>query len=578
MRSAASMGMGASRVEERMLSAMGLSHAAPLEFESCEAIPSGGVLFLLPFLLECGLLSYGNQYQQRKGYYTFNTLFIILALCFLCRIKSIEQIKRYSPGEFGKLVGYDRIPEVRTIRYMIKEITNQKCCESWASELSKCWIEDEAPEIYYIDGHVQVYHGDLANLGKKHVSRQRLCLPGMMEFWVNASDGAPYFFITSQVNEKMIEMIERKIVPQLLKLHPVSPEHRKLMEENKKVPLFTIVFDREAWSPDFFARLWDDHRIAIITYRKNVKNKWDESLFEDYKVNTTMGEVTMKLHEQNCDVPNCFMREVRKLGDDGHQTSIVTTNQIIKIESIASQMFARWGQENFFRYMRQDFALDKIIQYSVDEIDTNLKVVNHEYSNITYQIKKEREKLGRREAKLYEYQEKNPLHQEDENENKKWMKKSMELYEEIQEVKKHIDELINKRKDIPYKITIGEMPQNVRYNRLNKESKILTNVIKMICYRAETAFSRLLAPHYKRADEEIRMLIKTIIGTPINMEVDRENRKLIITLFPLPNLRSNEAVSKICDLLNETNTVYPDTNLMLVFKITTIKFDPNQEF
>ena len=70
------------------------------------------------------------------------------------------------------------------------------------------------------------------------------------------------------------------------------------------------------------------------------------------------------------------MREVRKLGADGHQTSIVTTHPVIKTEVIASQMFARWGQENFFRYMRQDFAIDRIIQYSVDEIDTNFKVVN----------------------------------------------------------------------------------------------------------------------------------------------------------------------------------------------------------
>jgi hypothetical protein len=234
-------------------------------------------------------------------------------------------------------------------------------------------------------------------------------------------------------------------------------------------------------------------------------------------------------------------------------------------------MFARWGQEIFFRYMRQDYAIDKIIQYSVDEIDNNFKVVNQEYNNITYRIKKEREKLGRRQAKLYEYQEKNPLLQEDENENKKWMKKNLELFEETQKVKQYITELVNRRKDIPYKITIGEMPENIRYNRLNKESKMLMNVLKMICYRAETALAKLIAPHYKRADQEIRMLVKSVINNHINMEVDREKEELKVTLFPLSNQRSNEAVSKICDILNQTNTVYPDTDLKLIYKITTIK-------
>jgi hypothetical protein len=588
LQSAAGLGMGATRVEERLMCAMGLSDSTPVSFESCETLPCGGVMFVLPFLLESGLLSYSNHYRQRKGYYSFNTLFIILAFCFLCRIKSIEQIKQYAPGEFGKLVGYDRIPEVRTIRYMVKEITEKKSVDQWVAELSRSWIEEETPELYYIDGHVQVYHGELANLGKKHVSRQRLCLPGMMEFWVNAKDGNPYFFITAQVNEKMMEIIENEIIPQLLKLHAVSPEHKQQMAQDPNVPLFTLVFDRESWSPDFFSRLWKTYRIAIITYRKNVKDKWNESLFSEYPVKTFMGEEKIKLHEQAIELAKCPMREVRKLGNDGHQTSIVTTHPILTIAVIASNMFARWGQENFFSFMRQNYAIDKIIQYSIDEIDKDFKVVNQEYNNITYRIKKENEKLSRRAAKLYEFYEKNPLMTENENENenknenekgeKKWMKKSMELFEEIQKVKQQITELINKRKEIPYKITVGQMPQKIRYNKLNRESKVLMNVLKMICYRAETALARLLEPHFKRSSQEVRMLIKSLIRTPVNLKVDRIKKELNITLYPLSNQRSNEAICKICDTLNETNTIFPDTNLMLNYKIATINCVPNQEF
>jgi hypothetical protein len=461
---------------------------------------------------------------------------------------------------------------------MVKEITCQKKVDTWAVELCKSWIEEEHPELYYIDGHVQVYHGYLANLGKKHVSRQRLCLPGMMEFWVNASDGMPYFFITAKVNEKMIEMMEGEIIPKLIKLHSVSAEQKKQMDECREEPLFTLVFDREAYSPDLFARLWNKHRIAVITYRKNVKDKWDEALFEEYPVNTTMGKVNMKLDQRDISDAKCPMREVRKLCGDGHQTSIVTTNQIIKIEVVASQMFARWGQENFFRYMRQDYAIDKIIQYSVDKIDTTLEVVNQEYNNITYKIKKEREKLSRREAKLYQHQQKNPLLEEDENENKKWMKKSMEIVEEIEKIKKQINELVVKRKTIPYKIPLAQMPEKIRYNRLNQESKTLQNVLKMICYRAETSLASLLSPHYKRSNQEIRTLIKAIIHTPIDMEVDLKNELLMITLYPLPNHRGNEAISKICDKVNQTMTVYPDTNLRLFYKIATIESVPDQEF
>jgi len=573
--------MGASRTEARLMCAMGLSHASPIVFESCEAIPFGGVMLLLPFLLECGLMSYSNHYHQRtSGYYNFDNLLIIIAFIYLCRIKSFEQIKHYPPGEFGKLVGYDRIPEVKKLRGMTGEITAQQCAEKWAASLAQRWIEKEEPSLYYIDGHVKVYHGYLARLGRKHVSRQRLCLPGVMEFWVNASDGSPYFYITADVNEKMNEMLKDEIIPELLTLHPVSDEHRQRMEENEKEPLFTLVFDREAYSPEFFIHLWDKYRIAVITYRKNVKVKWDESLFEEYTVSTTFGAETMKLHEQNFysgKNDKYCLREIRRLCTDGHQTSIVSTNQILIIEEIASYMFARWSQEIFFRYMRQEYALDKIIQYSVDELEHDIKVVNVEYNNLSYRIKKEREKLKRRKADLYELEQKNTLQQDDEKENKKMMKEKLAVIESIQLIERQIADLIEWRKKIPYKIPLSQMPESTRYNQLNRESKMLQNIIKMICYRAETALANLLSPHFNRANQEIRALIKSVILSRSNMEVDNKNQVLTITLFPLSNQRSNEAVGNICEQINATNTVYPGTNLRLFFKITTIRFDPSQE-
>jgi len=245
-------------------------------------------------------------------------------------------------------------------------------------------------------------------------------------------------------------------------------------------------------------------------------------LFKECEVTTALGNVKMKLHEERFYQKEYAMREVRKLCNEGHQTSIVTTNQILSTIDIASHMFARWAQENFFRYMRQEYALDKIIQYSIDEIDSDIKVVNQEYNNITYRIKKEREKLSRRKAKLYAHQTQNPI-QLNENEDKKWMKMKLEMIEEIQLIEQQIEAMKIQRKEIPYKISLGQMPESVRYNCLNRESKALQNVIKMICYRAETALANLIYPHYKRANQEIRALIKSIIHASINMEVDKKN-------------------------------------------------------
>ena len=88
------LGMAATRVEERLFASLGLHEINPVRFESCRSIPYGGVMLLLPFLLECGLLSYQNHYHQRTGgYYNFDCFFILLAFMYLCRIKSLEQSK-----------------------------------------------------------------------------------------------------------------------------------------------------------------------------------------------------------------------------------------------------------------------------------------------------------------------------------------------------------------------------------------------------------------------------------------------------------------------------------------------------
>jgi hypothetical protein len=183
----------------------------------------------------------------------------------------------------------------------------------------------------------------------------------MMEFWVNPVSGQPFFFVTAPVNEKMIEMLEGEIIPQLLAMHTVTEEQQALMDANEDYPLFTLVFDREAYSPAFFKRVWDEHRIAILTYRKHVRDEWEDAVFEDMEIETSTGKTRMKLHEEEILLDGCPMREVRKQSADGHQTSILTTNRIWSLSLVAVYMFGRWIQENFFRYLRQDYAMDKII-------------------------------------------------------------------------------------------------------------------------------------------------------------------------------------------------------------------------
>ena len=561
------IGVGATRVESRVFAALGLQKS-DISFDPCESVEYGGVLFLLPFLLANGLLSYKKYYSQRHlGYYDFDSVILTLAFMYLCRVKSVEQLKHHSPGEMGKLLGLDRIPEARCLRGIIKELSVQERASEWNAYLSEDWINQEDTSIYYIDGHVQVYHGHLANLGNKHISRQKLCLPGMMEFWVNNADGLPYFYVTGEVNEKLQEMITTHLAPRLVALTDGKVSHQDITAD-ELLPRFSLVFDREAYSPSFFKHLWECYRIAVITYRKNVKDKWDEEDFSAYDVDNEV-ETTMYLCEKEVELNGVKMREVRKLTGSGHQTSVITTNYKIPAALIALYMFSRWAQENFFKYMRQEYDIDRIIQYGVDELDKTIMVVNQEYSILTQKLKKLRERKARRQAKLYALKTENIEGEMDQTGRN--IEKQLYFKQEIELLEVEEQEILSQRKQQPYKISIGEMPEHVRYNKLKTESKHLQNIIKIICYRAETAIANLLASHYQKSSDEIRALVKSIIFAKADLYPDYHTNTLKVRLNSLATPRDNMAISEICQTLNDYEAVFPGTNLKLFFKTATEK-------
>ncbi|MDT9288295.1 putative transposase, partial [Limnospira sp. PMC 1298.21] len=92
--------------EERAAAARGELEATPIVFGNYESLPFGGVLFLVPFLIETGLLSFRNHYRELDpGYYYIDVIVMTSAFMYLCRIENPEQFKKISPGDFGKLLG-----------------------------------------------------------------------------------------------------------------------------------------------------------------------------------------------------------------------------------------------------------------------------------------------------------------------------------------------------------------------------------------------------------------------------------------------------------------------------------------
>jgi hypothetical protein len=145
-------------------------------------------------------------------------MLLLLAFMGLCRSKTIEQLRGQAPGELGKLLGLDRVPEVRCLRRKLAELSADQAAERWAVQLSQQWMQGdrEAAGTLYIDGHVRVYHGGQTKLPKKYVSRERLCLRGTLDYWVNDALGRPFLVVEKPIVPGLLATLETAIVPRLL--------------------------------------------------------------------------------------------------------------------------------------------------------------------------------------------------------------------------------------------------------------------------------------------------------------------------------------------------------------------------
>ncbi len=363
------MGTACTRVGDRILASLGKIVGAPIRFERCLDVPKAGVLCAVPALLANGLINGAKQFLGSvRGYYTVFHILLLLAFMALCRIKSTEKLRRDAPGEFGKLLGLDRAPEVRCLRRKMDELSQDQGAEKWAAHLGKFWMEQEPESVgaLYIDGHVRVYHGGLTKLPRRYVSRERLCLRGITDYWVNDAIGRPFFVIEKQIDPGLLATLRDDIVPRLLQDVPNQPSEQQL-EENPYLCRFVLVFDREGYSPAFFKQMWNRHRIGCMTYHKHPGESWPEQWFTEHEVTMPGGEVIkMRLCEMGSLVGSgkdqTWMRQVRKLTDTGHQTSIVSTGFDLPLTHLAARMFSRWCQENFFNYMMQHFDIDVLIK------------------------------------------------------------------------------------------------------------------------------------------------------------------------------------------------------------------------
>lgn len=566
------MGMGATNMLDRVAARLGLVQGVSIEFQQSLDVVNGGVLFALPALLECGLLRHtGKHFALPPGYYRLDSIFLLMALMALCRLKHVESLRYCAPGEWGKLLGLDRIPEVRTLRAKVKLLSSGEQPTEWSAELCRDWME-AAPEdatMLYVDGHVRVYFGSQTKLPRHYVARQRLCLRATIDYWVNAMDGQPFFMVSKAVDPGLIKVLEQDVVPRLEKEIPNQPTADAL-EADPLLHRFTLIFDREGYSPGLLLRM-KERRISCLTYHKFPGEAWADDEFQPRSVTLGAGEVIeMDLAERGTYLGSkpgeqLWVREIRKRNESGGQTSILCTDYRRDLAPVAANMFARWSQENFFRYMRIHFGLDQLIDYSTEEIPDATQVVNPTYRELDAEVRKKTGQLNRKLAEFGALSLKGEIAPTN---VERFERKKATLKEQVDHLQTGVGRLKAERKATDRHISVAQLPDDKRFTRLGTQSKHLIDTIKMIAYRAETAMAHVLREQMSRPDEA-RGLLREVYRTEVDLLPNDDDKTLTVRLHHLANHSSDAAVHHLCDELNATETKFPGTDLRLVYELVS---------
>ena len=488
------------------------------------------------------------------AFYGLRNVFMSFFLMAILRIKNPEQLNRRNPQKLGRILGLDRSPSVKTLRRKIRILASRTQGVNLMNLLGQERFEEATlPDaILYVDGHVQCYYGK-RKLGKTFSTTRNRALKATTDYWVNLGDGTPLLCIPTEFNQSMSQ-----ILPDIIR-------QAKKVCKNKRL---TIVFDRAGASAFVFeqiTRLGCD----FIAYNKNPK-AIDSSLFKkqktringkDYEYAPYDHRIEMAIYQKNSKgqyrkTRRCLnVREIIILRKDGGQTHLVTSRNDLDPVTVASTLFNRWTQENYFQYSKATYDLDHVCVYKVNKINPSIDHPNPEHVRLAKTLKTIRQRIGAILGIAYENLSENDLSISTNQFQKLSPKKANELKPLMSNLKKTRQVL----EETPQRETAAE------YERLEPQSRMICNIIKMTAYHIEGKLAAILKHYWRGINGNERGILDGFLQSTGAIKL--KGQILQITLEKQATPERTQMLKRLCDDMTVSAAYYPGTNLRMTFKV-----------
>lgn len=148
----------------------------------------------------------------------------------------------------------------------------------------------------------------------------------------------------------------------------------------------------------------------------------------------------------------------------------------------------------------------------------------------------------------------------------KVIQKKAECLQEVQAAEAKLNALKVQRKAVARKVSLDTLSPEDRPTQLLPLNKMLSDTVKMIAYRAETALVGLLRRHLSKP-EEARALIRELFVSSADIIPDACAKTLTIRIHRMVNPAHDRAVAALLEELNKLQFCHPETGDLLIYSL-----------
>ena len=243
---------------------------------------------------------------------------------------------------------------------------------------------------------------------------------------------------------------------------------------------------------------------------------------------------------------------------------ILTTRADLTPGEIRYRMGSRWRQENHYRYARMHFDLDSHDTYRAGQDDPTRMVPNPAKKPAYAQVEK-----ARRALHLAENASDTALlaaHSPPPGTSVVLTNTMINtINADVHTAHTALEAALAAHQALPARLPLAQIHPGQKV--LDTETKLIHHAIRIAAYNTAQSLARAIvtATGYTRADDEAHTLIRTALTGSGDIIPDHDT--LHIRLDPLSAPRHTAAIDELCDILNDTDTVYPGTDLTLRYSI-----------